>query len=92
MWTAGLQILVYLNEANVAKAGRTVAYKYDLTRTNIPSFRQYVGRQSRNLPVEELTSVSDLNGPVHRKAYTYTSDQRGRVKRRISSGEGLNPA
>jgi hypothetical protein len=92
MWTVDLQRLVYINGANVEKADRTIAYKYDLTRPNIPSFRQYIGKQSRNLPVEELTSVYDLNGPVHRKTYTYTFDQRGRVKRRISSGEGLNPA
>jgi hypothetical protein len=85
IWEADIQRSDYI-------ADQTVTYKYDLTHANLPVIYQYYGKSSRNLPIEALRNACcDFGGAlVYRKTFTYTFDERGRVKRRVTHGTGYN--
>lgn len=68
-------------------------YSYDLTRPNLPVTHQYMGRNSKNLPIKEVWEAYRLSGfptgPVYQKTYTYTFDEKGRVRRQVAHGKAL---
>ena len=80
------------NGQRVYKPDRVLTHRYDQNRPNLPQFYTFQGKLSRNLPLETITTVSDLTGPVYRKTHAYIFDERGRVKRRITYGRALNPS
>lgn len=89
--------MAYISQQNgqvSIKEDRTRVFKYDLNRANLPPIYQYLGRPSRNLPVEEVIEIHNdaaiAEGPVYRKTFTYTFDTKGRILRRVAYGRRLN--
>ena len=91
IWGVDTQKLRYINGVLTEAVDRSIQYGYDTRYANLPNIYQYYGRQSRNLPTEELMSSADFQYPVHVRNYSYTFDERGRVKRRIYHSTILNP-
>jgi hypothetical protein len=73
----------------------TFRTSFDLTKANIPVIKRFLGRDSKNLPLVEITNISKSlyqpNGDVYQIEYSYTFDEQGRVKRRIAYGKPLSP-
>ncbi|AQG78471.1 hypothetical protein [Spirosoma montaniterrae] len=68
-------------------------YRYDLNRPNLPVIHQFLGKPSRNLPLEETQEIQNgsqyPNGLAYRKQFAYSYDRWGRVRRRIIQGKAL---
>lgn len=86
-----------LTERQVEIGGPTYTFRttFDLTRPNIPVIKRFLGRDSKNLPLVEITnlrnSVNLATGDVYQIEFIYTFDAHGRVKRRIAYGKRLHP-
>ncbi len=68
-------------------------YRYDLSHPNLPLVYQFRGRESRNLPIEEVRDIRNgvqyPSASVYRKRFAYSYDRWGRVTRRITQGKAL---
>ncbi len=72
---------------------RLTHFSYDPQRPNLPVVQQFLGEESRNLPMKEIWEMQKSsqfpNGPVYQKTFTYSYDAQGRVKRRLAHGKAL---
>jgi hypothetical protein len=69
-------------------------FTYDTTKLNLPVIKRYLGRESQNLPIQQITEVQKSlyypNDLVAQINYYYQYDTQGRVKRRIAYERPLN--
>lgn len=83
------------NASGTAYGTFTWLTMFDLTKQNLPVIKRFLGRDSKNLPIREITTIRAStyypNGDVYQIDHSYKFDAQGRVKRRISYGKALNP-